>query len=100
MLADIKAGSGVLDIVGGIRELAIAAARVVGYRGNVLAVDISSQMLSIAKHRAISLGLQEVIEFSEDEAATFDAVHCRWGLVLMPNLGDSFPNIYQSLVDD
>lgn len=105
-LADIKIGSRALDIATGIGEPAITAARHVGDSGHVLAVDISSQMLSIAKQRALSLGLQDVIEFREGEAenidlpaATFDAVLCRWGLMLMRNLEISLSNIYKSLVD-
>ena len=87
-LAEIKRGSTVLDIATGIGEPAItAAANQVGNSGHVLATDISSQMLSIAKQRAISLGLQQVVEFKEDDAetidlsaSTFNAVLCRWGI--------------------
>ena len=42
-------------------------------------------MLEIAKERAASLGLQEIIEFKERDTeildlpnSYFDAVHCRW----------------------
>lgn len=83
-LAEIKPGSKVLDIATGIGEPAITAAKYVGNSGHILATDISSQMLSIAKQRALSLGLQHVIEFREGEAETidippdtFDAVLCR-----------------------
>jgi ubiquinone/menaquinone biosynthesis C-methylase UbiE len=61
-------------------------------------------MLSVAKQRAISLGLQNVIEFKEGDAetidlpaSTFDAVLCRWGLMLLPDLRAGLSNIYQSL---
>jgi ubiquinone/menaquinone biosynthesis C-methylase UbiE len=104
-LAEIKPGSRVLDIAMGIGEPAIAAANQVGNRGHVLATDISSQMLSIAKQRAISLGLQQVIEFKEGDAetidlptSTFDAALCRWGLMFLPDLGAGLSNIYKSLV--
>ena len=60
-LAEIKPGSRVLDIATGIGEPAITAANEVGNTGHVLATDISPQMLSVAKHRAISLGLENVI---------------------------------------
>jgi SAM-dependent methyltransferase len=72
----------------------------------VLAIDISSQMLSIAKQRAISLGLEQVIEFKEGDAetidlsaSTFDAALCRFGLMFLPNLRGGLSNIYRSLVD-
>jgi ubiquinone/menaquinone biosynthesis C-methylase UbiE len=105
-LAEIKEGSRVLDIATGIGEPAITAANQVGNSGHVLATDISPQMLSVAKQRAISLGLQNVIEFKEGDAETidlpssaFDAVLCRWGLMLLPDLKAGLSNIYQSLLN-
>jgi ubiquinone/menaquinone biosynthesis C-methylase UbiE len=105
-LADIKQGSTVLDIATGIGEPAITAANQVGNSGRVLATDISSQMLSIAKQRAISLGLEHVIEFKEGDAETidlpasmFDAALCRFGLMFLPDLRTSLSNIYRSLLD-
>jgi enediyne biosynthesis protein CalE5 len=63
-------------------------------------------MLSIARQRAISLGLQDMIEFKEGDAETislpasaFDAVLCRWGLMFLPDLRDGLSNIYRSLVN-
>lgn len=105
-LAEIKQGSTVLDIATGIGEPAITAAKQVGNSGHVLAIDISSQMLSIAKQRAISLGLEQVIEFKEGDAetidlpaSTFDAALCRFGLMFLPDLRTGLSNIYRSLVD-
>ena len=71
-LAEIKSGSRVLDIATGIGDPAITAARKVGSSGRVLATDISPQMLSIAKRRANSLGLESIIEFKECDAETID----------------------------
>ncbi len=103
-LAEIKQNSKVLDIATGIGEPAITAAKKVGNSGHVLATDISPQMLSIAKQRAISLGLQDVIEFKEGDTETislldssFDAALCRFGLMFLPNLGAGLSNIYKSL---
>jgi ubiquinone/menaquinone biosynthesis C-methylase UbiE len=106
-LAKINSSSKVLDIATGIGEPAITAARKVGNgNGHVLATDISPQMLSIARQRAASLGLQDVIEFKEGDAETislpdsaFDAVLCRWGLMFLPDLGEGLSNIYSSLVN-
>lgn len=104
--AEIKPGSKVLDIATGIGEPAISAAKKVGNGGHVLATDISSQMLSIAKQRAISLGLQDVIEFKEGDSetidlpnSTFNAVLCRWGLMFLPDLKTGLSNLHKSLVD-
>jgi ubiquinone/menaquinone biosynthesis C-methylase UbiE len=60
-LAEIIPGSRVLDIARGIGEPAITAANQIGNNGHILATDISPQMLSVAKQRAISLGLQDVM---------------------------------------
>jgi ubiquinone/menaquinone biosynthesis C-methylase UbiE len=75
-----------------------------------LATDISPQMLAIAKERAISLGLQNIVEFKEVDAekildlqqqqqplSPFAAVLCRWGLMFFPNLASTLTNIYKLL---
>jgi len=104
-LAQIKQGSKVLDIATGLGEPALTAAKQVGKTGNVLAIDISSQMLSFAKQRAIGLGLQDIVEFKQGDAetidlpsSTFDAALCRWGLMFLPNPKAGLSNIYGSLV--
>ena len=101
---EIKSGSTVLDIATGIGEPAITAAKQVGSNGHVLATDISPQMLSVAKQRAISLGLQDVIEFIKGDIETivlppsaFDAALCRFGLMFLPDLEGGLSNIYKSL---
>jgi enediyne biosynthesis protein CalE5 len=50
----------------------MTAAKLVETNGHVLAIDISTQMLSIAKQRAASLGLQDIIEFKESDAENMD----------------------------
>ena len=111
-LAEIKCGQKVLDIATGIGEPAITAARKLAGSGNnidgtgyVLATDVSTQMLTIAKQRAAELGLQGIIEFKEADAemlelsdSTFDAVLCRWGLMFMPNLNNTLSRILRALL--
>jgi ubiquinone/menaquinone biosynthesis C-methylase UbiE len=104
-LAKIKSGQRVLDIATGIGEPAVSAAKFVGTSGYVLATDISSQMLDIAKQRAASLGLQEMIGFKVSDAESldlpdsyFDAVLCRWGLMFLPSINVAIKKIYASLV--
>jgi enediyne biosynthesis protein CalE5 len=106
-LAKIKQGSRVLDISTGIGEPAITAAHEIGKNGHVLAIDISPQMLSVAKERAKSMGLQDLIEFKEGDAettdlppSTFDAALCRFGLMFLPNVKAGIMNIHNSLVSD
>jgi ubiquinone/menaquinone biosynthesis C-methylase UbiE len=71
-LAHIKPGDNILDIATGIGEPAITGARQVGRNGHVMATDLSPQMLSIAKQRAASLGLENIIEFKEGDAEAID----------------------------
>jgi ubiquinone/menaquinone biosynthesis C-methylase UbiE len=106
VLAEIKSGSKVLDIATGIGEPATTAANQIGKSGQVLATDISSQMLSFAKQRAMSSGLQDIIEFKEGDAETidlpssnFDAALCRFGLMLLSDPKAGLSNIYRSLVE-
>ena len=114
-LAEIKQGDRIIDIATGIGEPAITAAKKVGVEGYVLATDISSQMLAIAKERTVSLGLQNIVEFKEVDAekildlqqqqqqqqqqplSPFAAVLCRWGLMFFPNLASTLTNIYKVL---
>jgi ubiquinone/menaquinone biosynthesis C-methylase UbiE len=114
-LAEIKPGQKVLDIATGIGEPAVTAARKLvdssgnrrnsGNKGQVLATDISTQMLTIAKQRAAALGLQDIIEFREGDIdmlelpdLSFDAVVCRWGLMFMPNLNNALSHIFHALI--
>lgn len=106
-LAGIKIGSRVLDISTGIGEPAITVAREVGNTGRILATDFSSEMLSIAKKRAINAGLERVIEFKQGDTGTielpdsyFDAALCRFGLMFLPDLDTALLNIYGSLVNN
>jgi SAM-dependent methyltransferase len=104
-LAEIKPGQRVLDVATGIGEPSITAAKVIGTGGHVLAIDISRQMLAIAKERATFLRLQDIIEFRESDAenldlanSSFDAALSRWGLMLFPNLDAAIGKIYNSIV--
>jgi enediyne biosynthesis protein CalE5 len=106
-LVGINQGSKVLDIATGIGEPSITAAQRVGKNGHVLAIDISPQMLAVAKERAKSTGLQDLVEFREGDAetvdlspSTFDAALCRFGLMFLPSVKDGLSNIHKSLVND
>jgi ubiquinone/menaquinone biosynthesis C-methylase UbiE len=106
-LAEIKSGDRVLDIATGIGEPAVTAARKVIPNGKVVAIDISPQMLAIARTRAILLGLDSIIEFREsdgekldlpDPTSKFDAILSRWGLMFFPNLPAALVRIRQMLI--
>ena len=103
-MAEIKPTSRVLDIATGIGEPAITVAKCVGTSGHVLATDISRQMLSIARKRAIEEQLEGIIDFKEGDAATidlpessFDAALCRLGLMFLEELDAGVSKIYKSL---
>ncbi|KQY52303.1 class I SAM-dependent methyltransferase [Lysobacter sp. Root494] len=90
-LAEIQPGHRVLDIATGIGEPALLAASRVGPTGRVVATDLSSRMLEIARERAMTLGVTNV-EFMEADAerldfpdGSFDAVLWRWGVTDLPD---------------
>jgi SAM-dependent methyltransferase len=106
-LSEIKPGDKVLDIATGIGKPAVSAARRVKPNGKVVAIDISPQMLAIAKTRAKSLGLDSIMEFREsdgekldlpDSTAKFDAILSRFGLMFFPNLPAALVRIRQTLI--
>jgi ubiquinone/menaquinone biosynthesis C-methylase UbiE len=106
-LAEIKPGDRVLDIATGIGEPSVTAAKKVLPNGKVVAIDISPQMLAIAKTRAKSLGLDGIMEFREsdgekidlsDSTTKFDAVLSRFGLMFFPNLPSALVKIRHLLI--
>jgi ubiquinone/menaquinone biosynthesis C-methylase UbiE len=86
-LAEIAPGSHVLDIASGAGDPAISIALAVGPEGSVTALDASAEMLVGARNRAEKLGLDNMVfencpmESPPFEAAIFDAVTCRFGLM-------------------
>jgi ubiquinone/menaquinone biosynthesis C-methylase UbiE len=102
-LADVAPGKRVLDIATGIGEPALSAASRVGSAGQVVATDISKQMLDIAQTRASAAGVKNVqflqadaarLNFSDD---SFDAVLCRWGVTSLPDHSSLLVNIKRIL---
>ena len=89
-LANLRAGSRVLDVAAGTGEQTIRAAQRVGPSGYVLATDVSASMLNLAAEAIRDAGLSNVETRVMDaanidlEADSFDAVICRQGLMLFP----------------
>ncbi len=90
-LADVQAGSQVLDVAAGYGEPALTAARKAGPEGRVVATDISAEMLAFGRERAAAAGLGNV-EFVESDALSldfphdsFDAAVSRWGIIFEPD---------------
>jgi SAM-dependent methyltransferase len=104
-LAGVQPGWRVLDIATGIGEPAVSAARKVGPKGKVLAVDHAARMLQAARHRAAQLGLTN-IEFRQLDAGSidvperdFNAILCRWGLMFLPDLTAALGRMRTLLAD-
>jgi ubiquinone/menaquinone biosynthesis C-methylase UbiE len=70
-LAEIKPGQRILDIATGIGEPALTAARIVGSTGHILAIDISTEMIAIAKQRAASNGFPRHYRISGNRSRRF-----------------------------
>ncbi len=91
-LAAIGPGDRVLDVATGLGEPAVTAARKVGPGGHVDGVDLSADMLDLARQRVAELGLGN-LAFRQVDAGSldappesYDAVLCRWGLMFMGDI--------------
>ncbi len=89
-LAEIEPGDRVLDVAAGTGEPSLTAAQVVGPEGQVVATDISPEMLSYARERAGAAGIENVEYVEADASAlafppeSFDAAVSRWGIIFEP----------------
>ena len=89
----ITSGQTVLDVATGTGQPALSIAKMVGPNGRVVGVDLSPEMLEVAKEEASNQGLTNVVAFQvvKDESLsifhdnTFDSVVCRNGLMFMPD---------------
>jgi ubiquinone/menaquinone biosynthesis C-methylase UbiE len=102
-LAGIRPGSRVLDIAAGDGDQSIMAARRVGPEGYVLGTDISSKLLAYTAASAQEAGLSNLetqvmdgghLELKDN---SFDAVICRLGLMLIPDVGQAMSEVYRVL---
>lgn len=91
-MAAVGANSRVLDVAAGAGGQTVAAARLVGPNGHVLATDVSSNLLAYAAHSARMAGLGDVVDTAvmdgeslSVDAGAFDAVISRVGLIYFPD---------------
>lgn len=102
-LADVTAGSRVLDVAAGAGGQSIAAARRVGESGHVLATDISPNLLAYAAEEVQKAGLSNVNTLVLDgenldvEPESFDVVISRIGLIYFPDQHKSLTDMYRAL---
>lgn len=90
-LADLRTGDRVLEVAAGTGDQALMISQRVGPSGQVVAGDISASMLSHAATAAREAGLANIetrvmnAEKLAFEPDSFDAVICRFALMLFPN---------------
>jgi SAM-dependent methyltransferase len=92
--AGVAPGARVLDVAAGAGDQTLDIARRVGPAGHVLATDISPRILALARAKLSAAGFEHVHTRVADaqalglpdgaEAAGFDAVVCRLGLMFCP----------------
>jgi ubiquinone/menaquinone biosynthesis C-methylase UbiE len=90
--AGITSGQTVLDVATGTGQPALTIAKIVGQNGKVIGVDLSPEMIEVAKEEAAHQGLTNAFfKVVKDESLsmfsdnTFDSVVCRNGLMFMPD---------------
>jgi len=100
-LANLRTGDRVLEVAAGTGDQALIISRSVGPSGQVVAVDISANMLSHAAEAAREEGLANIetrvmnAEKLEFETNSFDAVICRMALMLFPNPTTALAEMYR-----
>jgi len=106
-MCEITHGSRVLDVAAGAGEQTLAVARRIGDSGQVLATDISPEILQFAASSAKLAGLNnvqtQVIDgenLAELEATPFDAVISRVGLIYFPDQQKALAGMKQQLRPD
>jgi SAM-dependent methyltransferase len=88
--ARLQSGDRAIELACGPGGVGIAAAAIVGPKGEVVLSDVAPEMTTIAAERAKAAGLTNVtirevdIERIDYPEASFDAVLCREGLMLVP----------------
>jgi SAM-dependent methyltransferase len=92
--AALRAESLVLDVAAGTGEPGLTAATLIPY-GSVTVTDLSEKMLMVAREKAAAAGLENVRTQVSDAAALpfedarFDAVLCRFGFMLFPDVDEA-----------
>ena len=101
--AQPKAGMRVLDIASGTGEPAISLAKRVGAHGHVTALDLSADLLEIARGRAQERGLQNFFTQQADAHAlpfadnSFDLATCRFGVMFFRDVDVAMREVHRVL---
>jgi SAM-dependent methyltransferase len=87
--ARLQPGHAVLELAAGPGDVGFLALELIQPGGTLITSDFSPEMLNVAQQRAEQLGITGVrfkqidAESIDVEAASLDAVLCRWGYMLM-----------------
>src|SRR3954447_8904541 len=92
---ELAPGQRVLELASGPGDVGLAAAERIRPGGRLLATDASDAMVALVRERVREAGLEEVVEAKamdaewtfDLDAASFDAIVCRWGYMLMADPG-------------
>ena len=102
-LASLPSGSRVLDVCCGAGASALPAAETVGPTGNVIGVDLSKQLLELARTKAIQRRLDN-IEFEVGDmlslrfaVGSFDAVVCVFGIFFVPDMANAASELWSRI---
>lgn len=102
--ADISSGSKVLDVAAGAGEQTLRIARRIGAAGDVLATDISADILEFVEHSAKLAGFDNIRTQTLDgeelhrlEANSFDAIVSRVGLIYFPDLAKAMSGMLHAV---
>jgi len=104
--AGVREGVAALDVAAGAGGQTLAAARLVGPAGRVVATDISPSILTYAAKAAAEAGLTNVETLEADgealevlPAGSFDAAISRLGLIYFPDQPAALGGIHRALRD-
>jgi SAM-dependent methyltransferase len=93
---NLQPGQTVLELAAGPGELGLLAAERIRPGGKLIATDGAEPMVELIRARAAELGLEDVVEarvmeaeWLDQDAASVDAVLCRWGYMLLADPGAS-----------
>jgi SAM-dependent methyltransferase len=101
--AQAKPGMRVLDLASGTGEPAISLATRVGAQGQVTALDLSADLLEVAKGRAQERGLDNLFTQQADAHAlpfadnSFDLATCRFGVMFFRDVGLALRDLHRVL---